>query len=291
MVFAAVVGWNHYADTLECIATILQNDYPNLVVGYIDNASSDNAPSIISERFDSVKIILNEKNVGFPTAADIALHHGFNLKANFVLVINNDTRIASDMISQLVKCDDENTGLIAPVIYYNSNPRMIWSVGGKMNRHTLEVRHASRNRIDDSLGQKILEQDFVTGCALLVPRRTMELVGGFDRDFFYYYDDMDLSVRVREKGLKIKVAGPAHMWHKVALTSGGSDGVSERYWMAYSSILFYKKHIRSSQLLFVIVARLGSAIKTTIRLIFKRKWDSLSAYWRGIRDGFKAKVK
>ncbi|MBN2257516.1 MAG: glycosyltransferase family 2 protein [Anaerolineaceae bacterium] len=287
-VFAAVVGWNHYNDTIECFTSLIKSDYPNIQYGYIDNASTDGAPEKTKKIFPSVHVIRNKENLGFPTGADIAIQYGYKLGADFIFVINNDTTVAPDMITRLVQCDDELTGLIAPIIYYAASPKIIWSVGGRVNRFTLEVNHQWRGRMLDPASHEVLDQDFVTGCALLIPRRTVDLIGGFDRGYFYYYDDMDLSIRVKRSGLNIKVVTTASIWHKVAATSGGQDGRTERYWMAYSSVVFFKKHAKPGQIPIIIVYRLASALKTTIRLIIKGKHESLKAYWKGLYDGFHA---
>jgi hypothetical protein len=75
------------------------------------------------------------------------------------------------------------------------------------------------------------------------------------------------------------------MWHKVATSSGGSDSPSERYWMARSSLIYFRKHARFSQWLVIGPLRLGSAIKTSIRLLSSGKRAAVQAYWRGLIDG------
>jgi GT2 family glycosyltransferase len=284
-IFVAAIGWNHADDTITCLKSLSKSDYPGIVLAYVDNASTDGAPERIKSEIPDVQIIKNETNLGFPTAADIAIQHGYQSGADYTFVINNDTVVAPDMISRLIDHDDDSTGLLAPVIFYYSDPKVVWSIGGRMNSLTLEANHSLRGKVFDGSVSGYYDQDFVTGCALLIPRRTVSQVGGFDRSYFYYYDDMDYSLRVKKAGLKIKVVKDAHMWHKVAMSSGGKDGVDERYWMAYSSVLFYKKHAKYLHIPVIVVYRLLSGIKTSLRLLFKSKWDSLVAYWKGIHDG------
>jgi GT2 family glycosyltransferase len=134
---------------------------------------------------------------------------------------------------------------------------------------------------------EIIEQDFVTGCCFLAPRSTFETIGLFDEQFTMYYEDFDFSFRVRESGEKILVIPEAKAWHNVSTSSGGRDTPNERYWMARSSIVFFRKHTRGSQRVLITIWRLGSAIRTTLRLLLSGRIPSISAYWRGLWDGLR----
>ncbi len=79
----------------------------------------------------------------------------------------------------------------------------------------------------------------------------------------------------------------AKMWHKVATTIGGSDSPAERYYMALSSVLFFKKHVRGGRWLVVAPYRTASAIKTVLRLLANGRREAARAYLRGLSDGVK----
>ena len=112
-------------------------------------------------------------------------------------------------------------GIIAPIIYYATPPDLIWSIGGKINPWLLEVSNKLADRVDIDNPPEIIEQDFVTGCGMLISRSTLEVVNGFDERFKMYYEDSDLCLRIRKAGYKILVVTSAKMWHKVASSSGG----------------------------------------------------------------------
>jgi hypothetical protein len=125
----------------------------------------------------------------------------------------------------------------------------------------------------------------MVACALLLSRRFLTQVGLFDERFFMYYEDFDLSLRARQAGFKILLSPQAKVWHKVAVSSGGSDSPNERYWMARSSVLFFSKHVRGLRWLIVLPYRTGSAVKTVLRLALRGRAGSAWAYVRGLRDG------
>jgi hypothetical protein len=179
----------------------------------------------------------------------------------------------------------EDVGMVAPKIFYAEDPNRIWSIGGRRHWLTTEKVGDVRGQKDRGQGTRILERDYLAGCALLFSRRFLEDTGLFDERFFMYYEDSDLSLRARDAGYRLLLSPDAHVWHKVAMSSGGSDSPNERYWMARSSVLFYRKHVHGIRWFIVFPYRLASAIKTLIRLEVKGKHSSASAYVGGLRDG------
>ena len=134
-----------------------------------------------------------------------------------------------------------------------------------------------------------MERDFITGCCFLAPRHTFQKTGFFDETFSMYYEDADYCFRVRKLNFKIQVITSASAWHKVSLSSGGRDSPNERYWMGKSSIQFFRKHASRWQLIFIIPYRIGSALRTLMRLTMKMRFRSAVSYTRGIFDGLKLK--
>ncbi|UCG25242.1 MAG: hypothetical protein JSW55_04375, partial [Chloroflexota bacterium] len=119
-------------------------------------------------------------------------------------------------------------------------------------------------------------------------REVFEQIDLYDERFFLYYEDADYSLRASRAGIGAAVATMARMWHSVSKSSGGSDTPRERYWMARSSVLYFYKNARMWQWPVIIVWRTLSAMRTSLRLLTKWRLDSLSAYWRGLRDGIAA---
>lgn len=286
LVYAVTVNWNRRDDTLECLESLCALDYPDLRILAVDNASSDGSPQAIAARFPQVEQLLNPENLSFGGGFNAGIRHALAAGADYVFIINNDTTLAPGSVSALVAQDAPGAGLLAPVIYYAHQPNILWSAGGRTSPYTLEKNDPLQGRPDPARWPAALEQDFVTGCCMLLPRRTLERVGLFDEAFRLYYEDSDLCLRVRRAGLRILVVPEAKVWHKVASSSGGSSSPNERYWMARSSLRFFRKHARGRQVPAIFLWRLGSALRTTLRLALGRRWPSLRAYWRGLRDGW-----
>jgi len=287
LVIAVVLNWNRRDDTLACVVSLLESTYQPLRVLVCDNGSVDDTPAAVRSAYPSVEVLELGYNRGFAGGANAGLRYALAAGAEYVLALNNDTFVEPTMIERLVEAAAPDVGIVAPLIYYATAPDTIWSAGGVRSRWTLEQIHDLRGQRDTGIWPSTLKRDFAPGCAMLLSRVVLETVGLFDERFFMYYEDSDLCLRVRRAGHRILLVPAAHMWHKVATSSGGIGSSAERYAMARSSVLFFRKHVRGWQWAIVAPFRLGSAAKTTARLLWRGRPAAALAYWRGLRDGWR----
>jgi GT2 family glycosyltransferase len=286
LVYVIVLAWNHCPETVTCLASLTRLNYPNKRILLVDNGSQDGTPQVVAALFPNVEILMNEKNLGFAAGCNVGLRYALEQGADFMFLVNNDTEVSPDALDHLVASMRPDVGMAAPKIYYAYTLQpIIWSVGGKCHPITLEKIGDARGQIDRGQWDQIIERDYLAGCALLISRKLLETVGLFDERFFMYYEDSDLSLRARRKGFTLLLVPSAHVWHKVALSSGGSNTPNERYWMARSSVWFFYKHVKGLRWLIVVPYRTGSAIKTLLRLLWRKRGDAACAYFRGLWDG------
>jgi GT2 family glycosyltransferase len=284
-----VLTWNRLQDTLACLESLSHLTYPNYRVMVVDNGSSDGTAESIAAQYPDVELIVNEHNLGFAGGFNVGLRQALKQGADFMLVLNNDTIVPTDLLDELMaQAAPSDVGMLAPKIFYFSEPQLIWSVGGDCHPLTCEMTHKGDGQLDRGQWSQVLERDFLVGCALLVKRVTLEKIGLFDTGFHpAYYEDMDLCMRARRAGFRLLLVPQAKLWHRVARSSGGTDSPQERYLMARHSVRYFRKYVRGWRWLIVVPYRLGSASKTTLRLARRRHWDSIAAYWRGLRDGLR----
>lgn len=285
-VWIVTLNWNRVEETLACLETLMRLTYPNANLLVVDNGSTDGSPATIAARYPTVRQIVNPDNLGFARGFNIGLKHALDAGADFVLVLNNDTLAAPDLVEPLLAAaQPAQVGIIAPVIFYASAPTQIWSAGAGRSRWTFDLtgHHGRHTPLVTSV-----EREFVSGCAMLIKRVVLEQVGFFDERFFMYYEDSDYCLRVRQAGFSLWVVPAARLWHKVSVSSEGGDSPAERLSMARSSMLFYRKHVFGWRWLLVTPWRIGSALKTTTRLLCAGRPRSAGAYWRGLWQGVRA---
>jgi GT2 family glycosyltransferase len=287
-VCAVIVNWNQPALTIECIHSLLRQSHSSIEIILVDNGSTDDSNRLILEQFPELRIVEINENLGYAPAANFGIYSALNAGAGFILLMNNDAVADKNMIAHLLKQYLPDTGILAPVVYFFDRPEKVWSAGGRLRPLLLErTEDVAEFKENESLESDFIEKDFVTGCCMLIPASVFRSVGLLDERFRMYYDDADFCYRVRERGLRILLVPAAKAWHRVAASSSGRNTPNERYWMAKSSVLFFRKHATQPQSLFIIPYRIGSAIRTIFGLLVKGKIGTARAYliglWHGLR--------
>lgn len=284
-IFVVVLNWNQADLTIECLESLCQQEEVSLSITVVDNGSADGSPALIRERFPKINIIENGVNLGFAGGNNVGIAQALKQGFKYIFVVNNDTYADPKMLHRLVEALKPGIGITAPAIYYASSPEELWSVGGKINPILLEVIgiYARRRKIPAPL----VERDFLPACAWLVDRQVFEKVGLLDESFFpIYYEDLDFCLRTRRAGFRLQLVRDARLWHKVSQSSGGEHKPQERYLMARNSGYYFRKNMRFWQIPWIVLYRTGSALLWTFRLIFKRDFAALRAYWKGLLDGW-----
>ncbi len=283
LVYVITVNWNNAPDTLECLETLVQLTYPNYRLLVVDNGSTDGSAERIAQAFPQAEHLRLPKNQGFAGGFNAGIRYALARNAAYTLLLNNDTLAAPNLLEHLVDaCAPPDVGATAPLIFYADERMKIWSAGSERNQWTLEL---SDNHGRNKHFEHPTDREFLSGCGLLLKAEVIKAVGLFDEGFFLYYEDSDYSLRLRRAGFRLLVVPQAHLWHKVSRSSQGSNSPNERYWMARSSIRFFRKHGRGLQWLAIIPWRIGSAIKVSLRLIWHGNFPAVRAYWCGLKDG------
>lgn len=287
LVYVVVVTWNQCKTTLECLESLMRMVYPHFRIVVVDNGSADGTAEAIRSQFPDVEVIVNERNLGYPGGCNVGIRYALGHGAEYIFAINNDIFVAPTILDELLREAAPDVGILAPKIYFANDPQRIWSIGGRRGRLTLEMNCRGDGELDRGQWNTVLEQGYLIGCAHLFSRSFLQEVGLLDAGYFLYYDDLDICIRARQAGYRLLMIPKAQMWHRVADSSGGVDTPRERYYMARSNIRFLRKHVRGWQWLFVVPYRIGSIVKTLLRLALHRRWDSVQAYLHGLRDGFR----
>jgi hypothetical protein len=285
-VYIVTLNWNRCDDTLALLQSLQNLTYPNFHTIVIDNGSVDGSVAHIRESYPHVIQICNGKNLGFGRGFNIGMQYALDEGADYIFIINNDTIVDPQVLTHLMNHASPKIGILAPLIYLASDPERIWSGGGRFSCITLEVNLDLENKLDPGLPE-ITERDFVTGCAMLFSADVLRKVGLFDEHFTLYYEDLDLCRRVWSAKYPIRLIATAKMWHKVSQSSGGKYSVNERYWMARSSVKYFRKHMLPANLPFVLFHRLASAVKLSLILTLKGQFPPLAAYWKGLYHGLR----
>lgn len=257
-----VINYNTKVDTDECLKSLsavktAKDVSFNVVV--VDNGSLDeySLPRSLSPK-KQFEVVRSEANLGFTGGNNLGIYYAIEkYNSEYVLLLNNDTTVDPKFLQELLDCSEEHPehGLICPKIYfYKGNEfhkksysrtqlgSVLWYAGGSIDWQHLAAFHRGVDEVDRSHFDTPTETDFATGCAVLIKREVLEKVGTFDKRFFLYFEDVDLSERAKNAGYTIGFCPSSVVWHKNAGSSGGSGSSVHNYYIARNRLLFAVKH-------------------------------------------------
>lgn len=269
-VVISLLNFNGLKNTLDCLESLknIKRDNFKLTIVVIDNASKEefDLKSIAIGDIPLV-VIKNNKNLGFSGGHNLAIKYAVENKADYVLILNNDTYADKNFLQELLKVGEEDNkiGILIPKIYFapgfeyhkdrysqKEKGRVFWYGGGKMDWANVIGHHRGVDEVDKGQYDKTEETELATGCCMLIRKEVFENAGLFDDKYFLYYEDSDLSMRAERKGFKIVYVPNSIIWHKNAGSAGGSGSKLQDYYITRNRLLFGSRYapVRSKLALF-----------------------------------------
>lgn len=272
LVYIIILNWNSWERTDQCLQSVANLHYENSRTLVVDNGSKDNSRHLLQRLHPRVPCIPVERNRGFSGGNNVGIMRAIDDGAEFVWLLNNDTRVSEHALDTLVEStlEDPRVAAVGSILMGDEGETVeVWG-GGTVSFWTGLPRSCSAE-------VAMAELDYISGASMLLRTSALEEVGLLDEGYFLYWEDTDLSFRLRRAGWKLAVAPGAMVRHR-ASSSLGFQSPEYDYHFSLSSRRFFRKNFRYS--LFPISAGLtGRALK---RLACgKRK--NVAAIWRAAR--------
>jgi GT2 family glycosyltransferase len=249
-----VVNHNTCRELRACLGSIGPEETNDVVV--IDNKSSDGSVEMVKSEYPSVTLLVNEFNVGYGAAANLAIAGSAN---PYVVLLNSDTLLRPGACKALCRYLDEHprAAIVGPRLE-NSEGKLEAScfpfpgpintflensvsaifLGRQIRQHVPVIRGLYLRTWPHDAARIV---PWVKGAALAIRRRAFESAGGFDESFFMYFEDADLCYRLGKAGWEVHFAPVTTVVH-----SGAASTRNYRADMAVqllrSTELFYEKH-------------------------------------------------
>jgi hypothetical protein len=224
---------------IDCIASLNKITYNNYDIIVVNNGPGNtallDALSPISQHI--TRVIDTEDNIGFARGNNIGIRQALKDGAEYILLLNDDTEVAPDFLSILIDAAEArpDTGMLGSKIFRFIEPDRVWFAGARFDQDTCKVVTTEYEQTVQS-NALVVESDYITGCASLVRRDTIEKIGMLDERFFLYWEDVDWGLRCSKAGLKNLIVPASHIWHKISVTSGGIDSLPRVYHKARSHL-------------------------------------------------------
>ncbi len=286
-VFIVILNWNKPGLTIDCLNSVkkLKTTGYELKVVVVDNGSIDDSVEKL-KRVKGIKLIENNQNLGFAQGNNEGMKYALDNGADWVVVLNNDTLVDEDLIVEFLKAskNQQKVVILNPKIYFakgfefhkkrykkSESGKVIWSAGGKIDWNNVYGSNRGVDEVDKGQYDKVTEIDFAVGTCLFCSSEALKEVGLFDERYFAYFEDTDLSMRMKKGGWKVLYAPQAVVWHKVAQSSAIGSGLND-YYTTRNRMIFGLRYapVRSKLAL----------LRESLRLLFTgREWQRV-----GIRD-------
>lgn len=218
MVSIIILNYNGIDFLTKCLSSLSLSKYSNTEILVVDNGSTDGSQNIVRTKFPYIKLIENNKNMGFGSGNNIGIE---NSKGEFILFINNDVVLEPDCINLMVEkmIQEENIGIIGAKIYVGNLKETLQYAGGKIDPSGSGILIGY---LEKDFGQYDTEKnvDWVHGATFMVRRKVFSDVGFFDPIYYpIYHDEIDLCFRASIFRYEIRYLPPAKAYHFEDITS------------------------------------------------------------------------
>ncbi len=260
--------------------------HPALDVVAVDNASTDGSRALLMDRLGEDRVLVTDRDIGFGAAVAMALDARGPDGPGYVLLLHDDLALAEDAVARLVtELDaDPRLGAVGPKLRWWDRPDELYAVGW-----TIDVTGRADNGVDPGeIDQGQRDQDrrvlFVSTAGMLVRREVFDALGGFDRRYHLFRDDLDLCWRIWLTGHDVEVVPDAVGLHVGAAANyhrlGQTRFLGPRYFAERNTLATLLKNYGAARLVSVVPLFLLVGVAKVLGFLLTRR---VSDAWQTVR--------
>jgi len=237
-------GWNFLQECLNALYCLNKAKFGWEVV-IVDNHSDDGKLQEFSARFPSFRFIENSGNFGFANGNNLGAKH---TTGQYLLFLNPDTIVTLEAISAMIDFAEKNPD------YQVISTQQVDEKGKWENpfgrfpsgltitgptRALFRLFYNQRELVTYCKSHSVLFPDWISGSVFMITRESFVLLGGWDEDFWLYYEDMDLCKRVQDRGHKVALLCNVSIVHQ----HGGLTRQNKRNISYYKTEVLKSRHV------------------------------------------------
>ena len=355
-----ILNYTGWKDTIECLESVLRNDYPNYQVIVVDNGSPNNSmeyikawaegrqevltpepghplynlshPPVkkpisyiyytreeaekggdfkleerITEGWQKQRKFFNNKelistslyplifiqtgeNLGFAGGNNVGIRYALKQRAEYVLILNNDTQVEKNILLAMVEAAQENEAGVVGAVIKDANTKNILFIKSfypYMFFYSEPQRSIPKNK------WWLTHQ--VNGSAMLLHKdllieRYRELGYFLDASLFLYCEEIELAMWCLQKKIKSIIAGEAIVYHKVGTSSGGRGKPIQFYYLTRNRVLLAHRYLGGLFRILFAASYLFWRIIRAGMYITQGRWEVSRAILQGLLDGYRKKI-
>tara|TARA_Y100001936_G_scaffold70711_1_gene69836 strand:+ start:783 stop:1829 length:1047 start_codon:yes stop_codon:yes gene_type:complete len=212
LISIVILNYNAEEFLHECISSIYKTEKVSFEVIVVDNASTDKSYRKLTQKFPELKLIENEKNLGYCEGNNVGIRAS---KGEFVVVLNPDTVVTPTWLHELTQAYQVNgEGIYQPKILATTDHTMLLSSGQFIQLFGFGY---SRGK-----GEKHVEENndvekisYASGTCLFTSKTILKKLENFDPFLFAYHDDLDLCWRAAMFGINSFYVPTSIIFHPI----------------------------------------------------------------------------
>jgi GT2 family glycosyltransferase len=278
----------------QCLIALSRQTHPRLGVVAVDNGSSDASPEMLETTLGSDRVIRLGQNRGFGGAAGEALKSATAERADYLLLLHDDTVLAADAVERLVDIAErvDGAGVVGAKVRDADHPDVLLDVGQTIDRFGYPYSPLEAGEIDQGQYDRLREVMAVSSSAMMIRSDLAAAIGLPDDRFPTRFADVDFCWRARVAGYRVLMAPRAVALHRSAggrgqrsTTTGRSRGA--RYERERAGLAGVLKNYRLLTLLWTLPLWLAQSAGRTIYLLLSRRLEDAfqmaAAVWWNVR--------
>lgn len=201
--FVIIVTYKGHKWYERCFTSLRNSSYLVQTI-VIDNASNDGTVEYIRENFPEIHLIESKENLGFGKANNVGMRYALDHGCDYVFLLNQDAWVENDTFENLISIHKRNPeyGILGPVqVNAERNKVLDGVIQFLINPDNFNKQMFSDFILDTK--KEVYSVAEINAAAWLLPRKTLEIIGGFDPLFLHYGEDWNYLSRVLYHNLKV----------------------------------------------------------------------------------------
>ena len=297
MLGIVIANWNGEKLIDKCLESLENQVFKDFKVYIIDNASKDNSRVVIKKYMNRLNIDLTEMsyNTGFAPANNVGIKKAIKDGCNHILTLNNDVEVPKESLKKAMEAIDTNKEFdvfqLFMINYFNKD--VCDAAGLNFKDDLIPLQVGFKENVAEILNKDDIKIEGVCAGAAIYSTKALEAVklddeNYFDSNFFAYFEDVDLSLRLKGAGYKFKLLKDSIVYHMHSATGGKTSGFKE-YYLTRNLFMYtkrnqtieeYKKHKKEYYIRF---------LKTVAKNI--NNFNAIKSAVKGLSDGLKESKK
>jgi len=283
-----ILTWNGIAWLQKFLPAVVNSDFDSFELIVADNASTDGSVEWIQTHYPMVQCLSFDQNYGYCKGNNLAAAHA---KGELLVFLNNDVQVTNDWLVPIAKAFDSNNklGAAQPKMRSYHHPTFFEYAGAAGGLMDYLGYPFCRGRIFDTCEEDTGQYDdnidlfWASGAALIIRKSLFMECGGFDEDYQFHMEEIDLCWKVQRKGWLI-LSIPASVVYHVGGASLDQSSPKKLYLNFRNNLDLLTKHLPAMRLVLVLPLRIVLDFVALIRELFKGKTAHAKAILRAEID-------